>query len=73
MASIDWDEYKEYKQYSIRNDNFETLLDFLKSYYNLLDPTEMFETLKEDEVAQMMLQKREILDAEALEIFLRKY
>ena len=73
MVNIDWDEYKEYKQYSVRNDNFEILLDFLKSYYNLLHPTDMFETLKEDDIAQMMLAKREINDAEDLESFLRKY
>ena len=72
MVNIDWDEYKEYKQHSVRNDNFEVLLDFLKSYYNLSHPTDMFETLKEDDIAQMMLAKRDILDAEGLEAFLRK-
>jgi hypothetical protein len=73
LVNIDWDEYKEYKQHSVRSDNFEILLDFLKSYYNLAHPTDMYETLKEDDIAQMMLAKREILDAEGLEIFLRKY
>lgn len=73
MVNIDWDEYKEYKQYSVRDDNFEVLLDFLKSYYNLVSPSEMYETLKADDIAQMMLAKRSIDDAEALEQFLRRY
>ena len=73
MVNIDWDEYKEFKQYSVRNDNFEVLLDFLKSYYNLINPSDMFESLQADDIAQMMLEKRGITDDEALEQFLRKY
>ena len=72
MATIDWDEYKEYKKYSVRDDNFEILLEFIKSYYNTNSPTEIFNMLRVDDIAQMMLEKRSINDAEALENFLYK-
>lgn len=72
VVNIDWDEYKEFKLYSIRNDNFEVLLDFLKSYYNLTNPYDIFDSLKADGIGEMMLQKRDIGDAEALEQFLRR-
>ncbi|MBN2815282.1 MAG: hypothetical protein JXQ67_01265 [Campylobacterales bacterium] len=73
MVNIDWDEYKEYKQFSIRSENFEILLDFLKSYYNLVHPSDMFETMQADDIAQMMLEKRDIYDAASLENYLRNY
>ena len=69
---IDWDEYKEFKKYSVRNDNFEILLDFVKSYYNMNSPKDIYDILHEDDVAQMMLDKRSIGDAEGLEGFLFK-
>ena len=72
MATIDWGEYKEYKKYSVRDDNFEILLEFIKSYYNTNSPTEIFNMLRVDDIAQMMLEKRSINDAEALENFLYK-
>lgn len=72
MVKIDWDEYKEFKLYSVRSDNFEILLDFLKSYYNLANPYDLFDVLIEDDIAQMMLQKRSINDALSLEYFMRK-
>jgi len=72
LARIDWDEYKEYKKYSVRDDNFEILLEFIKSYYNTNSPTEIFNMLSLDDIAQMMLEKRSINDAEALENFLYK-
>ena len=35
MLKINWDEFKEYKQTRHKKvDNFITLLDFIKSYYN---------------------------------------
>ena len=72
MVKIDWDEYKEFKLYSVRSDNFEILLDFLKSYYNLANPYDLFDVLIEDDIAQMMLQKRSITDALTLEYYMRK-
>ena len=67
MARIDWDEYKEYKKTSVRSDNFEILLEFMRSYYNMTNPSDMYDVLSEDDIAQMMLEKRSIDDAEALE------
>jgi hypothetical protein len=72
LVKIDWAEYKEYKKYSVRNDNFEILLEFIKSYYNTSSPTEIFNMLRVDDTAQMMLEKRSINDAEGLENFLYK-
>jgi len=72
LSRINWDEYKEHKKYSVRDDNFEILLEFMKSYYNMTSPYEMFDMLNEDDIAQMMLEKRSISDAEDLENFLFK-
>ena len=73
MAKINWDEYKEYKRYSAKDDNFVILLDFIKSYYNISNPFDIFEILRADETAKMMLDKRKIKDAEGLEHFIFKY
>ena len=73
MISIDWKEFKEFRAHSIKkDDNFVTLLDFLKSYYNMFSAIEMYETLKYDDTAKMMLDKRDITDAEGLESYLFK-
>ena len=72
MLKIDWDEYKEYKKYSVRNDNFEVLLEFIKSYYNIVLPQDIYDMLHSDDTAQLMLDKRSINDAVALEDFLYK-
>ena len=70
MAKIDWDEYKQYKQFSVKKDNFEILLEFIKSYYNLVHAQGIYDMLREDEIAQLMLNKRSIKDAEGLEAYL---
>ncbi|MEA2072380.1 MAG: hypothetical protein U9O86_02255 [Campylobacterota bacterium] len=72
MIRIDWDEYKEHKKMSVRDDNFEILLEFIKSYYNETNPREIYDSLKADGIAEMMLDKRSISNAEALEDFLNK-
>ena len=72
MIAINWAEYKEYKKYTHRDDNFAILLDFMKSYYNMTSPFDIYEVLHNDETAQMMLDKRHITDAEGLENFLFK-
>jgi hypothetical protein len=72
MIKINWDEYKEYKKYSGGSDNFTTLLAFMKSFYNIVSPTDMFLIFQEDEIASMMLAKRNIKEAEDLENFLFK-
>ena len=72
MIKINWDEYKEHKKYSVRKDNFEILLEFMRSFYNMSSPTEMFEIFVEDDIASMMLEKRNIKEPEDLENFLFK-
>ena len=72
MVTINWAEYKEFKKYTNKNDNFEILLDFIKSYYNMSSPQDIYEVLCADETAQLMLAKRKIEDAEGLEKYLFK-
>ncbi len=72
MIKINWDEYKEHKQYSVRDDNFEILLEFMKSFYNMSNPMDIYEVFVEDDIASMMLEKRAIKDAEDLENYLFK-
>ncbi|HFB53951.1 MAG TPA: hypothetical protein ENJ67_04395 [Sulfurimonas autotrophica] len=72
MIKINWDEYKEHKQYSVRDDNFEILLEFMKSFYNMSSPIDMYEVFAADDIASMMLEKRDIKDAEDLENYLFK-
>ncbi|MDH4945133.1 hypothetical protein [Sulfurimonas sp. C5] len=70
--TIDWDAYKDHKQYSVRKDNFEITLEFLKSYYNMTNPYDVFDALKEDDIGSMMLNKRNITDAAGLERILEQ-
>jgi hypothetical protein len=70
--TINWGEFKEYKKYTHSNDNFSILLDFMRSYYNMNSPIDIFDVLCEDDTAQLMLEKRNIVDAEGLEKFLFK-
>lgn len=70
MIRINWDDFKEYKRHSHKEDNFEILLDFFKSFYNLSNPYEIYESLAEDELSKMMLDKRSINDAEDMENYL---
>lgn len=70
MVKINWDEFKVFKKQSHKNDNFEVLLEFMKSYYNMLHPSDIYDSLSADTLAQMMLEKRDIKDAEGLENFL---
>lgn len=70
---INWDEFKFFKQYSDKkNDNFEILLDFLKSHYKITSPREMYEVMVNDDTAQLMLKKREMHTLEDLERHLYK-
>lgn len=73
MIKINWEEFKEYKQgHGKKDDNFIVLLDFIKSYYNLISVNDIYESLKADELASMMLKKRNIKDAITLETHLYK-
>ena len=70
MISINWKEFKEHKKHSVKKNNFEILLDFIRSYYNMTSPVEMYDILSTDDTAQMMLDKRNIECVEDLETFL---
>ncbi len=75
MSKIDWDEYKSYKQQrqSIDElDNFELLLEFLRSYYNKSSSFEVFDMLNMDDIGEMMLKKRDISKPEQLDEYLYK-
>lgn len=71
VPNIDWEEYKEFRRLSLRDDKFVILLDFLKSYYNITNPYDVFDSLQADELGLLMMQKREIEDAQDLERFMR--
>lgn len=70
MIQISWDEYKEYKRHSHKEENFEILLDFIRSYYNMTNPEDIYASLVNDALGQMMLEKHNINDDEAMENYL---
>lgn len=71
MTKIDWDEFKNFKKYSDKEvNNFEMLLNFLQAYYNMTSPIEMYNTMVADDIATMMLDKRDINSASDLESIL---
>ncbi len=73
MVKINWEDFKEYKKgHGKKDDNFLVLLDFIKSYYNLASVVEIYNSLKNDELANMMLEKRDIKDVVTLEKYLYK-
>ncbi len=75
MGKINWDQFKEYK-HSRENpkklDNFEMLLEFIRSFYNKQSAFDMFDILAEDDLARMMMEKRDISEPEDLEEYLFK-
>ncbi|HIC43083.1 MAG TPA: hypothetical protein EYO73_01950 [Sulfurimonas sp.] len=76
MAKINWDEYKKYKHERPNPkqlDNFEILLEFLRSFYNKTSAFDVFDMLNEDELGKMMLDKRSISQPAQLEDFLYKW
>ena len=75
MSKINWEEYKKYKHERPNLkalDNFEVLLEFLRSYYNKTSAFDVFDMLNEDELGKMMLDKRAINEPEQLENILYK-
>ena len=72
MVRIDWDEYKEHRKTSVRANKLEMLLEFFKSYYNMTNPSDMYESLRADDIGKMMLEKYEIKDDVDLENILFK-
>ena len=73
MVRINWDEFKEFRAHrNSQDDNFTTLVYFMKSYYNMSSPVDVYESLANDDLALMMLEKRDINSAEELESFMFK-
>lgn len=75
MGPINWNEFKEYKQTRENPkelDNFQLLLEFIRSYYNKNSAFEIFDMLVADELSVMMLKKRDITEPEDLEVHLFK-
>ncbi len=73
MSRINWDEYKKYKyqREDLKElDNFEILLEFLRSFYNKSSSFEVFDMLDDDALGKMMLDKRNIKKPEQLEDYL---
>lgn len=73
MIKINWDEFKSYKlEVKSKDDNFIALVNFMKSYYNMSSPRDMFESFAKDDLAVMMLEKRDISSPADLESYLGK-
>ena len=74
MSKIDWNEFKEFKaQTSKEGDNFEMMLEYLKAWYSMTTPNEMYETMAADDIAKMMLEKRGLNSSADLEKLLYKH
>ena len=72
MTKLNWEEYKEFRKYSNKEDKLQLAIDFMKSYYNMNSPVDMYEILANDDIGKMLLDKRDITDAEGLETFMFK-
>lgn len=71
VENIDWSEFKAFRKASTKEqDNFMNLLDFLKSHYNMFSIKDIYDTLANDETSKLMLEKRNITDAEGIEKYL---
>lgn len=72
-VEISWDEFKEYKNsVNSKKDNFRIILDFIRSYYNMSNTFDIYNTLQNDELGKMMLDKRDIKEPMDLEEYLYK-
>ena len=63
MVNIDWAEFKEFRKHSHRENNFDMLIDFVKSYYNMIGALDIYDTIRMDDTGKMMLDKRNIKTA----------
>ena len=76
MIKINWEAFKEYKQTRYipqhSRDNFHTLIDFLRNYYNITTVVEIFDTIQDDEVGRLMLSKRDLDELEKFESYFHK-
>lgn len=70
MAEFSWEEYKEFRQTTSQTDKLKIAIDFMRSYYNITNPKDMFHMLAADDIGLMMLNKRNISSADGLESFM---
>ncbi|MFY9142713.1 hypothetical protein [Sulfuricurvum sp.] len=73
MTQIDWEQFKKFKlKYSNRKgfDNFQLLLEYIRSVDKLISPDDILEILREDVLSQQMLEKREITEVAQIEEYL---
>ena len=70
MVEFSWEEYKVYKQTTTQTDKLKIAIDFVRSYYNITNPADIFDMLATDDIGKMMLNKRDITSAEGLENFM---
>lgn len=75
MTQIDWEQFKNFKQkYPNRKgfDNFQLLLEYIRSVDKLISPEDILEILVEDVLSLQMLEKREITEVAQIEEYLYK-
>lgn len=70
MVKINWDEFKEYKAQNPKQENFDLVLIFMRSYYNMTSPMDIYDSLANDGLGQMLLEKRNISCVEELEDYM---
>ena len=73
---INWDEFKSFKhEYDNPHDrdNFALLIEFLRSFYNVKDLRELYDSLKNDELSDLMMQKRHITSITILEKYMLRH
>jgi len=72
--AINWEEFKIYKKEMphLNGDNFDKLLYFTKSFYNISSVGMLYNLLSSDETAKMMLDKRGINSVVKLDEYMSK-
>ncbi len=72
---INWNEFKAFKhEYENPHgrDNFALLIEFLRSFYNVQDIQDLYDSLENDELSLMMMKKRRISSVIILEKYMDK-
>lgn len=73
MKQINWEQFKQYKKERPNPsgiDNFQLLIEFVRSYYNIVHMDDLFDMMEEDDLSRQMLKKRDIISSVALEEYL---
>ena len=70
MLTFNWDGFKEFREHSHQTDKLKIAIDFMKSYYNISSPQDMYDMLKRDELGEMLLNKRNISSSHGFEDFM---